>query len=184
MISQNYSDIFISKLDSNGNFVWAKGIGSSVGYDEGSSITTDAAGSIYITGRFEYSVDFDPGPGVLTMTASGLADTYILKLDSNGNLVWVNQLGGPISNIGVYITVDNLGQAYIAGWGSDWANNNIYIIISKINSNGSFIWTKKMSTINANNMEVKTISIDSFGSVYTTGFFTGTLDLDPGFGCI
>lgn len=182
MISQNYEDIFISKLDSNGNFVWAKRFGSSVGYDKGSSITTDAIGNIYITGGFDYTVDFDPGPGVLNMTAAGYGDIFIIKLDSNGNLVWVNQSGDPISDRGDYITVDNLGQAYIAGWGSDWPNNNIYIIISKINSNGSFIWTKKMSTINANNMEVKTISIDSFGSVYTTGFFTGTLDLDPGFG--
>ena len=182
MISQNYEDIFISKLDSNGNFVWAKRIGSSVGYDKGSSITTDAIGNIYITGGFDYTVDFDPGPGVLNMTAAGYGDIFIIKLDSNGNLVWVNQSGDPISDRGDYITVDNLGQAYIAGWGSDWPNNNIYIIISKINSNGSFIWTKKMSTLNANNMEVYAISIDAASNVYTSGFFGGTVDFDPGGG--
>ena len=78
MISQNYEDIFISKLDSNGNFVWAKRIGSSVGYDKGSSITTDAIGNIYITGGFDYTVDFDPGPGVLNMTAAGYGDIFII----------------------------------------------------------------------------------------------------------
>lgn len=182
MISQNYEDIFISKLDSNGNFVWAKRIGSSVGYDKGSSITTDAIGNIYITGGFDYTVDFDPGPGVLNMTAAGYGDIFIIKLDSNGNLVWVNQSGDPISDRGDYITVDNLGQAYIAGWGSDWPNNNIYIIISKINSNGSFIWTKKMSNLNANDMEVKAISIDATNNVYTSGHFMGTIDFDPGVG--
>ena len=147
MISQNYEDIFISKLDSNGNFVWAKRFGSSVGYDKGSSITTDAIGNIYITGGFDYTVDFDPGPGVLNMTAAGYGDIFIIKLDSNGNLVWVNQSGDPISDRGDYITVDNLGQSYIAGWGSDWPNNNIYIIISKINSNGFLSFRASSSQI-------------------------------------
>ncbi|MBK8328932.1 MAG: hypothetical protein IPL09_05550 [Bacteroidetes bacterium] len=107
------------------------------------SIITDASCNIYLTGGFNGTADFDPGPGVLNVTASGYRDTYIIKLDSNGNLIWVNHSGDPISDRGDYITVDSLGQAYIAGWGSDWPNNNIYIIISKINSNGSFIWTKK-----------------------------------------
>ncbi|MBK7587858.1 MAG: hypothetical protein IPI22_05725 [Bacteroidetes bacterium] len=167
---------FISKLDSNGNFILAK----TIGIVTANSIITDASCNIYLTGGFNGTTDFDPGPGVLNVTASGYRDTYIIKLDSNGNLVWVNQSGDPISDRGDYITVDNLGQAYIAGWGSDWPNNNIYIIISKINSNGSFIWTKKMSTLNANNMEVYAISIDAASNVYTSGVFGGTVDFDPG----
>lgn len=169
---------FISKLDSNGNFILAK----TIGIVTANSIITDASCNIYLTGGFNGTTDFDPGPGVLNVTASGYRDTYIIKLDSNGNLIWVNHSGDPISDRGDYITVDSLGQAYIAGWGSDWPNNNIYIIISKINSNGSFIWTKKMSTLNANNMEVYAISIDAASNVYTSGFFGGTVDFDPGGG--
>lgn len=113
MISQNYEDIFICKLDSNGNFVWALRFGSSIGNDEGHSITTDVIGNIYITGFFSYTSDFDPGPGVLNMTAAGYGDIFIIKLDSNGNLVWANKSGDPITDWGYHLIVDDVGQTYI-----------------------------------------------------------------------
>ncbi|MBI3175960.1 MAG: SBBP repeat-containing protein [Chloroflexi bacterium] len=61
-------DIFVSKLDSNGNFVWAKNMGGS-GPNAYTAVTTsnaialDANGNVYVTGRFCGTVDFDPGPG-------------------------------------------------------------------------------------------------------------------------
>ncbi len=58
-------NIFISKLDASGNFVWAKKIGAASDDDEGFSIAVDASGNVYVTGYFFGTVDFDPGPGTL-----------------------------------------------------------------------------------------------------------------------
>ena len=59
----NQRDIFISKIDTGGNFIWAKQIGGNSA-EELTSITNDKQGNIYITGIFQiYSVHFDPGPG-------------------------------------------------------------------------------------------------------------------------
>ena len=82
-------DIFVSKLDSNGIFVWAKRIGGSSS-DTRRSIAVDSSDNVYITGNFEGTVDFDPGIGVSNvsdLTSSGSRDVFVSKLDSDGGFV-------------------------------------------------------------------------------------------------
>lgn len=64
------SDVFISRLDASGNFVWAVSMGGH-GIDEGKSIALDATGSIYTTGSFRGTADFDPGTDIMELTAAG-----------------------------------------------------------------------------------------------------------------
>ncbi|MBC7721093.1 MAG: hypothetical protein H7068_03665 [Pedobacter sp.] len=62
-------------------------------------MTLDASANIYITGRFSYTVGFDPGVAVFTMTTAADPnngtgfDGYIEKLDANGNFVCANKIG-------------------------------------------------------------------------------------------
>src|SRR5690606_26678071 len=93
LTSADFEDIFISKLDANGNFVWAKRIGGT-GSDFGYAISIDNNGNIYTTGAFMGTADFDPGTGSYTMSSSGFFDAFILKLDANGNFVWAKQFSG------------------------------------------------------------------------------------------
>src|ERR1035437_774923 len=87
------NNIFISKLDASGNFVWAKQM---VGAGGSSSqfIILDASGNIYTTGAFNGTVDFDPGAGVSNLTAASGADIFISKLDASGNFVWAKSFYG------------------------------------------------------------------------------------------
>lgn len=66
-------DIFISKLDASGNFVWAKDMEGTVAAN-GFSIAVDAQGNVYATGSFSGTVDFDPGAGTFNLTAAGAAE--------------------------------------------------------------------------------------------------------------
>lgn len=77
--------------------MWAKTFGG-ISADGCRSVSCDANGNIYLTGIFSETVDFDPGPGVANYTANGNSDIYILKLDTNGNLVWIKVVGGPSSD--------------------------------------------------------------------------------------
>src|SRR4051812_35469345 len=97
------------------NFMWAKGMGCANVDDEGMAITTDALGNIYTTGYFSGTVDFDPGPGVFTITpVSGSIDVFISKLDASGNFVWAKSLGGFNQDVGTSISVDASGNVYTA----------------------------------------------------------------------
>jgi hypothetical protein len=63
-------DVFLSKFDPNGNFVWARTWGGS-GLDGGPSVAIDGSGNAYITGCFEGTVDFDPGAGTENHSSNG-----------------------------------------------------------------------------------------------------------------
>src|SRR5262249_8603262 len=102
-------DMFISKLDGSGNFVWAKQI-AGWNLKEPRSIVLDNSGNIYTTGLFAGPVDFDPGPGVFNLTASGSSiDIFISKLDNNGNFVWAKQFTGALDDWGYSLAFDASG---------------------------------------------------------------------------
>jgi hypothetical protein len=69
-------DAFLSKYDSNGNFLGAQTWGSS-GDDGGYRLARDAADNVYVAGWFHGTVDFDPGGGVDNHTAVGGSDAFL-----------------------------------------------------------------------------------------------------------
>lgn len=73
------NDIYISKLDASGNFMWAKQIGNNQD-DTGWGISLDANGNVYSTGYFNSTVDFDPSPSTFTLTSGGVSDVFVHKL--------------------------------------------------------------------------------------------------------
>lgn len=109
------SDVFISKLDAMGNFVWAKQLGGSEEYCWGKSIITDASGNIYTTGAFAGTADFDPGASSMNLTSMGDYDAFISKLDAMGNFVWAKQAGGTLFDQGVSLAIDGSGSVYTVG---------------------------------------------------------------------
>ncbi len=115
LTATNINDIFISKLDSAGNLVWAKSMGG-LNFDEGKSIFVDVAGNIYTTGLFGKTADFDPGPSVFNLTAAGIWDVFITKLDSSGNLVWTKGMGSTLNDNGLSIIVDPFNNIYTTGF--------------------------------------------------------------------
>ena len=91
-----FGDVYISKLDSDGHFIWAKSFGGPSG-DRGNSIAVDpVTEDVYTIGSFTRTVDFDPGKGVFNLTSEGDEDldVFISKLDNAGNFVWAKALGG------------------------------------------------------------------------------------------
>ncbi len=190
----NQQDIFISKLDSEGNFVWAKSIGNTLG-DQGNSIAVDSIGNVYTTGKFEGTVDFDPGAGTYNLTCVGISSVFISKLDSAGNFVWAKGMGGlsNSSSTGESIGVDASGNVCSTGWFEATVDfdpgagtydltaiGNYDIFISKLDALGNFIWAGRIGAASGNSG--LSLALDASGNIYTTGIFAGTADFDPGVG--
>ncbi len=185
------TDYFIQKLDVNGNFIWAKQLGSIYGGTI-HSLDIDASGNVFTTGSFLGTLDFDPGAGVSNLTASAWGDIFIQKLDSNGNFIWAKQMGGTGVDIGSSITVDDFGNIYTTGSFEDLvdfnpgagvsnitSNGSHDIFIQKLDANGDFIWIKQMGSPGYERATSNTV--DASGNVYTTGYFRSTVvDFDPG----
>ncbi|XHR83383.1 MAG: SBBP repeat-containing protein [Gloeotrichia echinulata GP01] len=173
------NNAFITKLDSSGKFLWAQKFGSGIGSD----ITVDASGNTYVTGFFNNTATF----GNTTLTsASGSNDAFITKLDSTGNILWAQKLGGTSSDYGNGITVDASGNTYVTGNFSGTATFGSTTLtavsqygistadgfITKLDNSGNVLWAKKWGgTASDNGYD---IAADASGNTYVTGTFSGT----------
>lgn len=178
--------IFVTKLDSLGNFVWVKTIQG--GWEAG-AIVIDTFSNIYMTGVFAGTSDFDPGAGVFNLTA-GQNDVYISKLTANGDFVWAKGLGGYSYDKGYDIAVDPAGKsvytvgsfAAINGGQADFDPGEDTLIFTAAGNSDGFI--HKMS---CNTYGVLTVTeCDSFtfnGTTYTASGTYITQTLSNAVGC-
>jgi hypothetical protein len=151
---------------------------------ESAAVATDAAGSVFLAGKFEGTVDFDPSSKKKNVSVIG-ESTFVLKLTSTGNFGWVSTFnakttaslaratdlvvdgGGNIIVSGTYEgQVDfnpHATQSYVlpnSGYGYD-------AFLTKLNSSGGYVWSRQIVHATVNRL-----AMDSAGSVYVIGSFT------------
>ncbi len=180
-------DVFLLKLDSNGNFIWAKSWGGG-GADYGKALAVDGIGNVYTSGMFCQSydtiVDFDPGVGTYNLTTPTSSGTlFISKLDANGNFIWAKAPTSGNESDGTAITIDISNNVLITGnfqgnvdfdFGAGVSNlvsQAIPLVISdlfalKLDANGNFIWAKSIeNTRKYSQVSGRAITSDALGNV-------------------
>ena len=131
---------------------WTK-TGGSISMDIGNSLHVDALGNVYTVGRFQGTVDFDPGTSIYNLTSNGGYDIFVQKLNSSGNLIWAHSFGDTLDDQGNSVVVDNNGNVYITGGfqltmdadpcvgSSILTSSGYYDLFSiKLDANGIYIW--------------------------------------------
>ena len=188
----NDDDLFILKLNSNGDIVWIKSIFINSDLSSGRDLDIDDSGNVYIAGVFHGTCDFDPGLQVVNKTANSWTDAFILKLDNNGNFIWVKHLEGTDyyatvnsihfdSNSFLYIVGEISGDSidFDPGVGTFYLDHigghDIYI--AKFDINGDFIWAKSIASMQSE--YANSVDTDSTGNIYLSGNFRDTVDFDP-----
>lgn len=186
------SDIYVSKIDANGSFLWAFGIGGTQA-DEGTAIKIDFNGDVIITGSFQGAVDFDPSSNSTILTSFGMTDVFVAKYTNTGSLIWAKQMGGISEDIAFGLDVDASGNVYTTGHfyatadfdpGTGVHNytslGDMDIFISKLDINGDFSWAKRVGGTSEETGAA--LTLDNQGNVVVTGYFWLTVDFDPGAG--
>ena len=193
LTSAGDSNIFVSKLDSAGNLIWARAMGGPSSLDLAlGGVALDGSGNVYTVGSFAGAADFDPGPGTFNLTSAGEEDIFVSKLDSAGNLIWAQAMGGPSLDQAGGVALDGSGNVYTVGSFAGAADfdpgpgtfnltsaGDSNIFVSKLDSAGNLIWARAMggpSSVGA----AFGVALDGSSNVYTVGFFAGTADFDPG----
>lgn len=189
-----YSDMFIAKLDPTGNLMWAKQVGSTApntGYEGYTQHTVDDNGNILVTGYFNSTLDFDPGPNNFDMTSIGGYDLFVLKLDPAGDFVWAKQVGGDIgsaSAIGDGIDTDASNNIYVVGtfassvdFDPNQGVDELYghsgdAFVLKLTDNGDYLWARQID--GDYKIWGYDIVVSPDGTSYSTGGFIGTPDFD------
>ena len=176
LTSSGDSDIFVAKIDADGNWQWATKAGGT-GSDVGFVITIDDAGNSYVTGFFSDTATF----GSYSLTSSGGEDIFVAKIDADGNWQWATKAGGTNADFGYGITIDDAGNSYVTGFFSDTATFGFYslnssggddIFVAKMDAVGNWQWVTQAGGIV---MDYGWgITIDDAGNSYVTGFFSDT----------
>ncbi|MCK6639002.1 MAG: T9SS type A sorting domain-containing protein [Bacteroidia bacterium] len=190
LTSSGFTDVYVSKLDNNGNFIWAKKMGGSSD-EEGVALTLDTAGNIYMTGSFSGTSDFNPGVGTFNLTSAGGLDVFITKLDNNGNFIWAKKLSGTLDQQSTSICLDTNNNVVVAGYhqgmtdfdpGLNSFNINSSggndIFICRLDAAGAFQMAKTMG--GADDDRCNSVVTDKYNNIYTTGYYMNTADLNPG----
>jgi len=175
LASSGDSDIFVAKMDADGNWLWATQAGGS-GSDEGYGIIIDDAGDSYVTGYFEDTVTF----GAYSLTSSGDCDIFVAKIDAAGNWLWVSQAGGSSDDEGYEITIDDARNSIVTGYFEGTATFGTYsltssgysdIYVAKIDADGNWLWASQAG--GTDDDHGRGITIDGTGNNYVTGYFCG-----------
>ncbi|MBK7668139.1 MAG: T9SS type A sorting domain-containing protein [Sphingobacteriaceae bacterium] len=115
-LTSQQEDVFVAKYTSSGAFSWAFKIGGALSNESGTALTMDSNNDLYVAGYFlSANVDFDPGPGVVTHSASSAIDVFAAKYSSLGNYIWSFSLADNAGSQPVSLAVNNLAL-YMAGF--------------------------------------------------------------------
>lgn len=187
-------DLFAVKLDNNGNYIWGKSMGGP-DTDAMQGVTTDDAGSIYLTGNFMVSADLDPGPGVANFTASGWRSVFLVKLTPSGVYRWANILRTGSEINARDIDVVNGTQPVLVGTFTDTmdadptAGVNYFIsngyddlFYQRTDSTGNVINTLRLGSPNSE-FETQLVCLSNGDKIWT-GIAGQVMDLDPGPGVV
>ncbi len=170
-------DVFLEKLSKDGSRKWLMNIGG-VGHDHIEKMTIDDEGNIYMTGFFYGDVSI----GTFDIKHKA-CPRYIMKLDPNGELLWVNFIDG--SAFGKEIIVDEEGNVF---WFCTFnnkikANDDMLIAsgsqdicVMKYNKNGGLEWCKGIHGIGYDEVGEACLGID--GMIYLTGTFQQELEFN------
>lgn len=188
-------DAFFYKLNSSGDFQWGGRLGSAL-EDWGYNIAATANGDAFLTGHFRGDATIGPGNGSeeTTILAAGNSDSFCCKLNTEGEIVWIHQLGFEGTNTrAIAVDTDSEGTSYFTGWynGNISLDNSADLLftaengssemfILKFNAQGEILYADAM--VGSGSQEGRDIDVQADNTIYITGISSGGVDLDPGIG--
>ncbi len=108
------TDIYVAKLDSSGNPLWAMGLGGDTS-ETAYGISVTGNGKVSISGIYSSNI-FHAGTHTLThLPASTNSNLYVVQLSTTGVVSWARQLDAASYAIIAGIAVDNINNTYVTG---------------------------------------------------------------------
>jgi hypothetical protein len=158
-------DVYVVKLDANGNLQWTKTIG---GHE------TEKGYSLIQTSDGGYAI-----AGVTSSFGAGLGDVYLVKLDAKGNLQWTKTIGGLNGEIGFSLIQTSNGGYAIAGYTESFGAGKVDVYVVKLDANGNLQWTKTIGgpAIEAGNSLIQTSDGGYAIAGFTESFGAGKVDV-------
>ena len=190
-------DVFIFKMDKDGNWLWAKNVGSNK-TDRANSIAIDVCDDIYITGEYRNPMVF-PGAnasnGTDTLSHKNKRDVFVAKMNNQGEWKWAKRARSEGTDKPYQMSVDANKQVFLCGTvGGETTFSNGLVVDAQISgdttmsswvaqidgasNNGDWLWAKMAGSSTDDDDRANDICPDGFGNVYAIGFFEDVANFD------
>jgi hypothetical protein len=180
LMASGLGDVFVAKLDSNGDGLWSRSFGD-MNAQLVTSVATDAFGNIVVGGAFEGTLNFGDGD----LICSGERDLFLAKFDASGQLMWSKKFGdafdqsflniatfmdGSIALIGYFEgSVDLGGKAHTSAGAND-------TFVAKLDADGNYLWSAQFGDPDKD-QRGSGVVIDKTGTLIVSGRFEGFMDV-------
>ncbi|HTF03817.1 MAG TPA: T9SS type A sorting domain-containing protein [Bacteroidia bacterium] len=173
-------DMFIARIDVNGNFLWARNEGGT-NYDNCGGVDMNPVnGDIYVAGAYYLSdmiIEND------TFVNRGGYDMILMKFDLAGNYLWAQDGGGNLNDLGNGVAWDASSNHVVVSGG--FAGDSLIfpngdtlvnafsgqpdIFVVKYDPSGNFVWSRRAGA--ADNDHSVSVDVDGNGQVYVAGHY-------------
>jgi hypothetical protein len=147
------SDAWVIKFDGAGHRLWTRQPGTSAS-DAVLGVATDTDGSVYVVGY--------------TSLGPGDADAFVIKLGSDGHLLWRRQPG---TSDAQDVATDEDGNVYVVGGTCIRCDTDAWV--TKYDGAGHPLWTRQPGTSGFD--RAYDVAIGGEGDVYVVGETEGAL---------
>jgi len=158
--------------------MWVTQLNGSGTDDRGRWVSVDGDGNIYVTGEFSGTLSV----GAESITSRGNLDMFLVKLGSDGRLLWMRQGGGPGIDRGYRLAVDGAGNCYVSGSyeSKDFQVGDVSMpslgardaFLAKFSADGKPLWVR--SAGGAGDDHGFGVAVDRRGDCLWTGAASGT----------
>lgn len=193
---QGMTDVYIVKYNSDGSYSWAFTFGGDSN-DTAYDIIHDGNNSIYAIGSYEDTMRVlvdDPGSKLIT---NGKKDVFLIKISETGNYESASSWGDKDDDEGFAVATNKNGTIYTGGYCTRIIieppasisallapKSDADIFFSARTSDGTQLWNNRIGGNGHDQIVRGGIKLDSNGDLYLTGWFSDTVDFDPGSGTV
>ena len=121
-------DFLLIKTDANGNIIWAKTYGGT-NYEDAYFVQQTSDGGYIVV-------------GATNSFGAGGHDIFLIKTDTNGNIIWAKTYGGTNYDYAYSVQQTSDGGYIVAGLTTSFGASGYDIFLIKTDGNGNIIWTK------------------------------------------
>jgi gliding motility-associated-like protein len=180
--------MYLLKYSLTGTLLWARH-SDCQGQDGAWALAVDSVGNAYVTGYYEWgTIRFDTGVSLSSTRGSGQMTTFVVKYDPAGNAIMALQPGGITNSRVKAITLDPIGNVYIAGTFDEYGSLQFgtttltvatgkgeELFLAKYSPLGQPLWAIQSATIPfgsvrfGNAEDITGLAVDQRGQVWLTG---------------
>ena len=190
-------DAFIFKMDKDGNWLWAEGIGSNK-TDRANSIAIDVCNDVYITGEYRNPMVFsgaNASNGTDTLSHKQKRDVFVAKMNNQGDWKWAKRARSEGTDKPYQMSVDANKQVFVGGTArGEMTFSNGLVVGPQIpgdttasawvaqldgsTNTGDWVWAKTAGADTDDDDRTGDICPDGFGNVYAIGFYEDNANFD------